>query len=205
MTSNPKKILIMASKMEAEPFINGLNLDQVGKSPVPIFQNQDMGLVISGIGKTNAAMAATYSCMAFSPKFIFNLGAAGAVDPFLTLGDCFQVSQILEYDRPRLRSEGVYTHKPDMLPGITATTLATQDKPVFSPENRHELSGHVQLVDMEAASLVQVCKKFNVPCYVFKFVSDTPNHLQGNEIVANIKKYRDVFFAWFSEIVLPNT
>jgi nucleoside phosphorylase len=203
MSSMQNKILIMATKMEAEPFINGLDLTASGTAPMPVFQNRNLALVISGIGKTNAAMAATYACLKFLPAMVCNLGAAGGVDPSLNLGDTFQVSEILELDRPRWRNDGVFTHKPDTLNGIRTAMLATQDKPILSPDERNALSRHVQIVDMEAAPIVQVCKKFALPCHVFKFVSDTPAHTSGNDIMANIIQYRERFFFWFYETILP--
>ena len=203
MPHEQSTIFIMATKMEAEPFINGLGLHPLENTPVPVFQDRDKVLVISGIGKTNAAMAATFGCLAYSPAAVFNLGAAGGVDPDLGLGDCFQVSEILEFDRPKWREDGVFTHKPAILKMIKKVRLATQDKPILTPGERENLSRHVQIVDMEAAPIVQVCKKFAVPCHVLKFVSDTPAHTHGSDILSNIIQYRDDFFAWFSKTILP--
>ncbi|MFH2046630.1 MAG: hypothetical protein ABIK92_15960, partial [Pseudomonadota bacterium] len=59
------------------------------------------------------------------------------------------------------------------------------------------------LVDMESASVIQTCKKFGILCYLFKFVSDTPEHTNDTDIVDNIKKYRDDFFDFFQKSVMP--
>ena len=203
MPSNPTKILIIAMKIEATPFTTGLGLERLENSPIPVFKNQDIAVVISGIGKSNAAMAATYSCLTFSPAWICNLGAAGAVDPALSLGDILQIAEITEFDRPRLQPEGFFTHKPDRISGIKTASLATQDRPILSPDKRQTLSRQVQLVDMEAAAIVQVCKKFAVPCHVFKFVSDTVQHTEGDDIIANIRQYGQSFFSSFHKQILP--
>ena len=60
----------MATMLEAKPFVTNIPLDSVSKHPFPVFRNEHMILIISGIGKANAAMAAFYCCNRFSPDII---------------------------------------------------------------------------------------------------------------------------------------
>ena len=198
-----KKLLVMATAAEARPFIDGLGLAPARKAPLRVYDNSEWALVISGIGKTAAAMATTYSLITFSPKVVINLGAAGSVDPALHLGDVRQVSRILELDRPRFRGDGVFSHQPATLTGIPEAYLATQDKPVLTVSDRRHAFQFAQLVDMEAACVVAVSKRFGRPCHVFKFVSDTPEHTTGNDIMAHIREYGNAFFSFFYQKILP--
>jgi adenosylhomocysteine nucleosidase len=195
--------LIMATLSEAKPFINGLGLKEETGHPFPVFSNPDLVMVICGIGKANAAMGTTYCNITFDPVQILNLGAAGAVDGAAKLGDVYQVSKIFEPDRPTFKTMGPAIHTPDTLGNFSTATLATHDRPIIDPGDRMNISRIAGLVDMEAASVVQACRKFNKKCIVFKFVSDTPDHTEGSDIVGNIKKLRFGFFNFFHRNILP--
>jgi hypothetical protein len=56
---------------------------------------------------------------------------------------------------------------------------------------------------MEGASVVQACRKFRTKCFIFKFVSDTPEHTKSGDIVENIRGYRAVFYEYFLDSVMP--
>ncbi|MBU4318660.1 MAG: hypothetical protein KKF30_15490 [Proteobacteria bacterium] len=194
--------IIMATRLEAAPFIQGLNLNKVEGTPLPVFHNQNTVLILSGIGKANAAMATAFCCLVHRPEIVFNFGAAGALDESLELGEVLQVSRILEPDRPDLRTSLPEFHLPDTLADFKSVPLATQDRPMLSPDERKQASRYASLADMEAASVVQVCKRFETPCHVFKFVSDTPAHDQGGDIVTNIRSLRNNFFEFIRTKVL---
>lgn len=196
--------IIMATKLEAKPFIAGLELSQKKDDALfPIFKGQKIILAISGIGKANAAMAATYCCLKFNPVIICNLGSSGANDKTLLLGDIFQISKIYEPDRPDLSAFKPYVHYPAILENFKSVNLATQDRPVFLSKDRKKISSYAQLADMEAAAICQVCKHFGVQFIAFKFVSDTPGHNKTDDIIFNIKKYGLNFFDFFKQNILP--
>ena len=194
--------LIMATLLEAKPFIGGFSLIKTDSKPFPLFRNKKHILIISGIGKANAAMACAYSCLKFGPVCIVNLGAAGATGDGYTLGESLHIKKVYEYDRPQFRTKYPHKHMPDILEDFSYATLATLDRPVTDPAERHKLSKTADLIDMESASVIQACRKFKTKCFIFKFVSDTPEHTRDNDIVENIKKYRNTFFSFFRESVL---
>ncbi len=203
MEKNPLKCLIMATLLEAQPFIEGLSLIRKTKEHVPIYGNDNYILAISGIGKTNSAIACAYSCLQFSPSCILNLGAAGATDTTLALGMNLHIVRAIEYDRPRFKSKSPHVHTPNFFEGFLSARVATLDRPVLDPSERQRLSLIADLVDMESASVIQTCKKFKTKCFLFKYVSDTANHTKDSDIVENIKIYRDSFFRFFLESVAP--
>ena len=195
--------LIMATYLEAESFIEGLSLRQIGKTPFKIFQSDTTSLVISGIGKANAAMATGFACMRFQPVYISNPGAAGATGRGHALGTCYHVSAVIEPDRPSIRTGKPWRKDLSVLGGFQYASIATQDHPVLAPAERQSIASIAHMVDMESASVVQAAKKFRVPCYLFKFISDTPEDTVGQAIVENITKYRKPFFDFFKASVIP--
>jgi nucleoside phosphorylase len=161
-----------------------------------------MILIISGIGKANAAMAAFYCCGQFSPDILVNAGAAGSVDRAFPLGECYHVTRIVEYDRPDFSTGDPTIFHPSAVKGFQTATLATQDKPVILPGDRKNVSEIADLVDMEAASVVQACEKQRTPCLVFKYVTDTPDHTEDGDIVNHIRNYREQFFDFYINSVV---
>ncbi|MDQ1330577.1 MAG: adenosylhomocysteine nucleosidase [Thermodesulfobacteriota bacterium] len=195
--------LLMATHLEAKPFIGGLSLTRLEQKPFSVYRNKNHILIISGIGKANAAMACAYSCLKFAPSCIVNLGAAGATGERVALGEPLHVKMAFDYDRPQFKSKSPHKLIPEILEGFSYAKIATLDRPVTDPAERKKLSTTADLIDMESASIIQACRKFKTPCYVFKYVSDTPKHTMDNDIVENIRKYRNVFFSFLQESVLP--
>lgn len=203
MEKDPVIGLIFATMTEAKPFVQGMALEKTEIAPFSVFEKARIVLVISGIGKANAAMAAAYCCQTFEPAFVCNLGAAGATDSSLALGAMVHVTEAIEYDRPELRSNKPHVHSPHILEGFPLAKVATQDTPVIDPSKREEIASLATLVDMEAASIIQACGRFQTKCVIFKFVSDTPDHENGDDIVKNIKQYRTSFYDFFQNAVMP--
>ncbi len=203
MEKNPLICLVMATLLEAKPFIGGLSLIRLDYKPFPVYRNKNHILIISGIGKANSAMACAYSCLIFGPFCIVNLGAAGATGTGHSLGEPLHINKAVDYDRPQFKSKSPHHHTPEVFEGFSYAKIATLDRPVLDPDERHQLSRTADLIDMESASVIQACRKFKTKCYIFKFVSDTPEHTRDNDIVENIKKYRNSFFTFFRDSVLP--
>ena len=203
MEKNPLICLVMATLLEAKPFIGGLSLTRLESKPFPVYRNKNHILIISGIGKANAAMACAFSCLKFAPSCIVNLGAAGATGERDALGKPLHVKMAFDYDRPQFKTKSPHKLIPEIFEGFPYAKIATLDRPVTDPAERKQLSKTADLIDMESASVIQACKKFKTKCYIFKFVSDTPEHTRDNDIVENIKIYRNTFFSFFRESVLP--
>jgi adenosylhomocysteine nucleosidase len=192
----------MATHLEAKPFIIGLRLVKEESEPFPVYRNKNLMLTVSGIGKANAAMACAYSCFAFKPSCIINLGAAGATGSGHAPGEALHVNEAYDYDRPQFKSKIPYKQSPDILDGFPYAKIATLDRAVLDPSERQEISKTADLIDMESASVIQASRKFNTKCYIFKFVSDTLEHTTDDDIIKNIREHRDSFFNFFLKSIL---
>jgi len=195
--------IVMATMLEAKPFVLGMSLTQSRKKPFTVFQNDTVVLIISGIGKANAAMATGYLCYKCHPARVYNLGAAGATDFSHPLGEIYHINQIIEYDIHELTTKRPCIHHPDILNGFQTARLSTSDMAVLDPDERKKISLNADLIDMEGASVAQACRKFDTKCFIFKFVSDTPDHAKGEDIVENIRRHRSFFYEFFVRSVVP--
>jgi len=196
--------MAMATRLEAAPFISGLDLRPEAMGPFSVYKAENIVLTITGMGQTNAAMACTCMCMRFSPACLVNIGAAGAAaGEGFALGGIYHVSEAVAPDRLHFRTGRPFVLEPDVLPGFRTARVATRDQAVVAPENRRNMARLAELSDMEGAAVIQVARKFKIPCFLFKFVSDTPEHITDTEIPANIRRYRDSLFDFFNTRVLP--
>jgi adenosylhomocysteine nucleosidase len=204
MPEQPVVGVIMATLLEAESFIEALCMEKVQEGPLAAYRQEGIVLVISGIGKVNAAVATAACCTLFRPHRLLNLGAAGATGPSHSMGEICHITKVIEYDRPLLRGNGPHVHTPEVLPGFREATLATQDRAVIDAGHRREVSAVAELVDMEGSAVVQAGHRLGTPCVLFKFVSDTPELPSGyGDIVECIKKYRTPFCHFILDSVMP--
>lgn len=194
--------IVMATKIEAEPFIEGFGLALAEKKPVPLYSAGPLVLALSGIGKAAAAIAAAALIERHRPAAVFNCGAAGAAARGLSVGDILHIDRVYELDRPHLATGRPMTHKPDTMRGFRRASLATRDRPFLDDDDRHAAAAYADLVDMEGAAVVQACRAFGVDVYLFKIVSDL--HGSGTtEIIGNMVATRGALFEFFRDRIRP--
>ena len=193
--------IIMASMMEALPFINGLNLVLDKKSPFTVYKNDDYCLIISGIGKVNATLATSCLILEYDVNSIFNIGAAGALVEKMAIGDIRHIDTVYEHDRPSLDGSAGKKILPQVLNGHLTASLATGDVPVTSAEGRRALSSIAELADMEGAAVVRACRRYKKDVFLFKIVSDTAATNDG-DIIGNIKKTSEQMFEYFHNKII---
>ena len=205
MQKQPLISLIMATHLEAKPFIEGLGGSRTTIGPFTAYRNESSILLISGLGQANAAMACACLCMQYTPACIVNIGAAGAnKDNGFALGSIYQVSGAVQPDRLHFRTGEPFCLVPEvLLPGCPTARVATRDQAVVAPESRREMARLAELSDMEGAAVVQAARKFKIPCFLFKFVSDTPADGTDQEIPGNIRCHRDALYTFFTDHILP--
>jgi len=191
--------IVIATRLEAAPFIDSGMFVCIEEKPLPVYQHESVYLILSGIGKGSAAIAATYLILKYQTEIMYNIGAAGSTADDFRLGHILHIDSVIDYDRPKLIGSKPRYLKPDVLKGYTTATLATQDVAVVSAEEREKVGKLASLVDMEGAAFVQACRTFKVKNYLFKIVTDTPAHTVDNQIIENIKNTRDLLFQFFTD------
>lgn len=190
--------IVMATRLEAEPFFKNLDLKKISDIPMPVYKNKNLVLIISGIGKANAAIATTYIINEYKLSKIVNIGAAGSTTSTFTVGQILHIDRVIEYDRPHLLNKKERIIEPDLYDGFPTASLATQDIPVTSSDDRKKISLLADLVDMEGAAVIQACRKFKKAVYLFKIVTDNPEQRSDTEIIRNVKETRTVLFDFFN-------
>lgn len=159
-------------------------------------------LVKSGIGKVNAARSAQILIDNMKVDYIFNIGVAGGVDNKLSVGDIVIGERLVQHDfnlvafgreRGEIPNIGQYIESDDYLVKL-AEEVSLNDVNVFSGViasgdifcSDVEMSKKIGkkfgtlCVEMEGASIAQVCYLSHIPFLIIRSISDV---VDGNNNV----------------------
>jgi adenosylhomocysteine nucleosidase len=134
-----------------------------------------MPLVITGLGKTAAAVA-TARALASQPSLdgltVINIGTAGSLRDGIT--GLHEPGVVLNHDinAAIIRSLG-YDARERLTVGVSDIVLATGDVFVTDPVVRARLAEQAHLVDMEGYAVAWAAQEFGVPVRLVKHVSDS--------------------------------
>ena len=159
---------MIALEPEAKPLIDLFDLHPLSNNlNFPVYINPKSGhaLVISGIGSSKAAAAATYLKMLFNvQRYVawINIGIAGFCEE--PIGQLFQAIKVHDTARKTSYFPGFRLSKI-----VKCQTLHT----VAQPETKYS---EAVLFDMEASGFCEIASMFscNELVFVLKIVSDTP-------------------------------
>ena len=183
------KCFIIAMDNEAEPIISAMKLERklrfCGKK---IFlgklYGEDVGVVICGVGKVNAAMGTQIAVDELGAQTIINLGVGGGLNEHVDIGRVYAVSEAVQYDFDLTAINGTPIGtldecKENFLPLATPQIfplkkVATGDRFNDSEADYKLLTETLKadIRDMECAAIVQVCMHAKIKCYAFKIISD---------------------------------
>ncbi|MDO9947608.1 5'-methylthioadenosine/S-adenosylhomocysteine nucleosidase [Glaesserella parasuis] len=172
--------------------------------------NTDVALLQSGIGKTAAAMGTALLLQLTKPEMVINTGSAGGLDANLNVGDIVISTEVRHHDI----DVTAFGYEKGQLPANPAAFMANEqlaqiaiketEKAGFNAVSGLICSGDlfvngsdmiarirndfpsVKAVEMEAASIAQVCHAFQVPFVVVRAISDVADkesHLSFDEFL----------------------
>lgn len=128
------------------------------------------GIVYTGVGKVNAAIALGDAIARHQPKQVVNYDSAGALRH--GLAGLHRITRFLQRDMD-VRALGFalgqtpFEDDGEILAGTGGLSCSTGDQFVSAPP---ELTS--DLVDMEAYALAKICQQKAIDFFCFKFVSD---------------------------------
>lgn len=157
-------------------------------------------VLYTGVGKVNAAIAATEAVLETRPIHLINYGTAGALNPSIT--GLNRVNHIVQRDmdvRPLGFELGQTpfdtTGHIDL--GGPGVSLGTGDHFVTTPP---ELV--TDIVDMEAYALAKVARLFSIHFQCWKYISDNANDDAADHWAENVAKGARAFV---DEVIQPLT
>lgn len=136
----------------------------------------DHPMLITGVGKVNAAISLTQALASSGskPSVIVNVGTAGGLRD--GQGGLHVVSEVIQHDLDTGLLEsltGEIYGAPITLSDRDGVTLATGDTFVSDSAVREKLAQRATLVDMEGYAVAAAASAFSIPIRMVKHVSDS--------------------------------
>jgi len=159
--------------------------------------NEDVILLLSGIGKVNAAMGTTLMIERYNPACIINTGSAGGFSTDLSIGDVVISTEVRHHDVDATVFGYEYGQVPQMpaayipnnilidmaekavetLDNVSTSKglIATGDSFMHKDEHIHavrEKLPTIMAAEMEAAAIAQCCHNYALPFVIIRSISD---------------------------------
>lgn len=163
------------------------------------FKKFNVIIIKSGIGKVSSAIAATLLIKKFYPKFIINIGTAGSLSKKINISDIIISNKntyhdvditIFGYKYGQIPKNPYYFLSNEKLINISKNCakklkiknkigeICTGDSFINNKKKKKFIKKKfpkAMAVDMESASIAQVCYKFSIPFISIRLISDLSN------------------------------
>lgn len=212
-----KVLIVVATKKEAEIFINKLNLNALSQN---IFINQNISIIVAGVGVQTTIFELTKYLSMQTPDLIINTGIAGAFKNTVSIGSSAYVKSDYFADLGFYKNDSFinifnsnfnkqYSHIfsdgkiladniPDFFNNIPKVNAIT----VNTAENISIPDSNVSLESMEGAAVMMVAKLFKINCMQIRAVSNIikENSKSSWEIDPAINNYSNLILKYISKI-----
>lgn len=198
MAGNRPVAVVAALEMEAHALVRRMPRSESVGPRVQVWEGDGLAVLVAGVGKVAAAIAAQYACDVFKPRCIIAIGLAGALDDDTRPGQVIVATGAVQHDvdgRPLTEAKGVI---PSLGISVIPADPSVVEKLLMAAriESKHALSGVVltgdQIVtsrkvrdalgvdfpdgvclDMETAAVAQVAQQNSVPWSALRVTSDS--------------------------------
>lgn len=182
---------VVAMEREAKYFLESVdNLSKTTLAGKPLYTGKvcgkDFTLILSGIGKVNAALSTQAVIDKFNPEYVFNFGTAGGANENVKHLAYYKIEKCCQYDFDLSELDDVsigYIQDYDKLyfdchkkglDFLESAILGTADKFSNKIENINIVRSLLcDLRDMEGGAIAEVCASNNLPLVMIKGVTDT--------------------------------
>ena len=169
-------------------------------------EDTEVVVVKSGVGKVNAARTTQILIDKLNVKSVINVGSAGALNPFLNIGDIVIADKLIQHDfditafdhdKGYITGVGDYIYSNDELVKKLQNTVNKIENKAYkvitgviasgdifctdiNMKNKIYSKFNAECVEMEGAAIAQVCYLDKIPFVVLRSISDSPN---GNNAI----------------------
>jgi adenosylhomocysteine nucleosidase len=157
----------------------------------------ELPILVTGVGKVNAAIAVSTILGKHHPSRIVNLGTAGALRDGLT--GTHVISTVIQHDlndAAIFDLVGIHFGAPLSLDAGEGIVLATGDRFVDKPELRELLAKDAHLVDMEGYAVARAARWAGIPVTLVKEVSDQAGEQAAKSWSETLDECAESLGAW---------
>lgn len=198
MPDRKPAVVLAALEQEAHALVRRMPRSETVGPRLSIWEGDRLVVIVGGVGKVAAAIAAQYACDVFKPRCLITIGLAGALDSRTRRGRVVVASGAIQHDfdaRPLTDTRGVIPSLEIRLieadSAITemllraarykaedaqAGVVLTGDQIVTSRQVRDALLRDfpdAACIDMETAAVAQVAHQNRVPWSALRVTSDS--------------------------------
>lgn len=212
--------IVVAMESEAvsvtDKIIISENREVAGKKCiVGTLSGKETAIIVSGIGKVNAAIATQALIDRFHPAYIINFGTCGGTDSSVKVLGYYIVEKCAQYDFDLSELDGVPvgyiqdyntvffdTFIPDNIT-LPRGIIASSDRFNNGKEDIDTINAMgANLKDMEAGAVAQVCRANNVRLIMIKGVTDVyGNKTMQEQFRDNLLTVRNGFYNVLNDLV----
>jgi adenosylhomocysteine nucleosidase len=188
------------------------------------YKNYELGLVLSGIGKVNAALTTQHLIDKFTPELIINVGVAGGLIAELTFGDVVVATDLVHHDMdvtkfgmplgqvPRMENFSFPVAEElirivELIPlqeefKVLRGRIVSGDQFIDDIErcNLIQQTFNAVACEMEGAAIAHVCHVNKVPVLVVRSLSDKAGN-DGLEATISYVKLKEIAALRASSVV----
>lgn len=185
--------IICAMQEEAKAIITAFGLKKIRNPFFELYGNKKMTLIITKVGKAQAALGATYLLQNFKLKMLINAGVVGRLNPDIAIGEVVLVRSVQQHDvfvpaeiRPAYLYEPITCFLPKSLAPLRRVKLLTGDQFMEDTRKVKLLAQVGDIVDMEGYSIALASQTFKIPCVMIKAVSDGADEEASRMFMQNL-------------------
>ena len=180
-----KKIGIIAAMEEEKDAIKNI-MENIKESKIyeltfieGTINDRECVLVESGVGKVNSSRTAQIMIDKYEIEYIINVGSAGSATDELRIGDIVIGKKIIQHDFDIT----AFGHNKGYISNIGEHIISDEqlvkkfEKIITEIKMKNKIKEKFQAdaIEMEAASIAQVCYLDKIPFIILRSISDTPN------------------------------
>ena len=205
-----KKVFVIAMECEAEAvarnFADARGEKLFGRKVIRgTLGGEPTAVIVSGIGKVNAAASTQLAIATLGAEKVLNVGVAGGLDPKLRVGDLLRVARVVQYDFDLSKINGTPIGTLDEYKtpffelavageGLPEATVATGDRFADGEEivNFLRKTFGANVCEMELGAIAHVASRAGVKVHSWKAISDVAgNETQADQYKRNLKACLD--------------
>jgi len=162
----------------------------------------DLPVLITGLGKVQAAVSVTRALSTARPSLIVNLGTAGALRD--GLGGVYEIATVIQHDFDGAAIRALVKRDYGLPIGLDSsgsagTVLATGDQFIADSAVRDALACRADLVDMEGYAVAWAARSAGVPVRLVKLVSDDAAESAGRTWAESVGEHARTLARWVRE------
>ncbi|MBC8494502.1 MAG: 5'-methylthioadenosine/S-adenosylhomocysteine nucleosidase [Candidatus Thioglobus sp.] len=195
--------IVCAMSEEVQKIVSAFELQPIeAHLGYNIYQNNNVTLIESSIGKVASSLAATTLINKFNITQIVNIGLAGALKS-IPAGKAYFVSSVSQHDAFIPFDEyqqDMYQSIECQIPDHAKNTLVLTTGDQFIT-NSNDINNSADIVDMEGFAVAYIANRYNLPITMIKGVSDDANNSSESELFENLNLAMDQTITLLKQVI----